>query len=55
MNQLTSSQSILEDLLEAQELENGQVDTGVESETSRILARSSASSLRKKHVSYPPL
>ena len=38
MNQLTSSQSILEDLLEAQELQDGQVDRRVQAETALVWA-----------------
>jgi hypothetical protein len=37
---LTSGQSILEDLLEAQELENGQVDSWVEAKTALVRAES---------------
>jgi len=38
VNQLTSSQSILEDLLEAQELQDGQVDRRVQAETALVWA-----------------
>jgi hypothetical protein len=38
VNQLTSSQGILEDLLEAQELEHGQVDCRVQTETTLVWA-----------------
>lgn len=34
--QLTASQGILEDLLEAKELEDGKVDRGVETETTLV-------------------
>jgi hypothetical protein len=37
---LTSSQCILEDLLEAQELQDGQVDSWVKSETALVWAES---------------
>jgi hypothetical protein len=37
---LTSGQSILEDLLEAQELQNGQIDRRVESKTAFVGAKS---------------
>lgn len=40
MRLLTASQGILEDLLEAKELENGQVDAGVESKTTLVRAKS---------------
>jgi hypothetical protein len=36
----TASKSILEDLLETQELENGKVDTGVETETTLVRTES---------------
>lgn len=38
MNQLTSSQGILEDLLKAQELQDGQVDRRVQAETALVWA-----------------
>jgi hypothetical protein len=38
--ELTSSQSILEDLLETQELQDAQVDSGVESETTLVWTES---------------
>lgn len=37
---LTSGEGILEDLLEAQELQNGEVDSGVEAETTLVGAES---------------
>lgn len=37
---LTSSKSILEDLLETQELENGQIDRWVKSETTLVWTKS---------------
>lgn len=40
MRILTASQGILEDLLEAKEFKNGQVDAGVKSETTLVGAKS---------------
>lgn len=39
-NQLTASKSILEDLLETQELQDGKVDSGVETETTLVRTES---------------